>query len=89
MRLSEMEGKDIVNIYDGRRMGSVAESDLIVDEFNGEIVSLIMPNRGNFINLWVDRQRLTIPWEAVKKIGREVIVIDVDSTHPRLKKSSI
>lgn len=89
MRLSEMEGKDIVNIYDGRRMGSVAESDLVVDEYNGEIVSLIMPNRGNFFNLWVDRQRLTIPWDAVKKIGREVIVIDVDSTHPRLKRSSI
>lgn len=89
MRLSEMEGKDIVNIYDGRRLGSVAESDLVVDEFNGEIVSLIMPNRGNFLNFWVDRQRLTIPWDAVKKIGREVIVIDVDSTHPRLRKSSI
>jgi len=89
MRLSEMEGKDIVNIYDGRRLGTVAESDLVVDEYNGEIVSLIMPNRGNFMNLWVDRQRLTIPWDAVKKIGREVIVIDVDSTHPRLKKSSI
>ncbi|MGE5455053.1 MAG: YlmC/YmxH family sporulation protein, partial [Methylocystaceae bacterium] len=63
MRLSEMEGKDIVNIYDGRRLGSVAESDLVLDEHNGDILSLIMPNRGNFMNLWVDRQRLTIPWD--------------------------
>lgn len=89
MRLSEMEGKDIVNIYDGRRLGTIAESDLVVDEVNGEIISLIMPNRGNFLNLWVDRQRLTVPWDAVKKIGREVVVIDVDNTHPRLKKHSI
>lgn len=89
MRLSDLEGKDIVNIYDGRRLGTVAETDLVVDEYNGEIVSLIMPNRGNFMNLWVDRQRLTIPWDAVKKIGREVVVIDVDNTHPRIKKNSI
>ncbi|NLU50345.1 MAG: YlmC/YmxH family sporulation protein [Syntrophomonadaceae bacterium] len=89
MRLSELEGKEIINIYDGMRLGTVGDSDLLIDCETGEVVSMILPNKGNFINLWVDRQKLVIPWEAVKKIGREVIVVELDQTHPRLKNSTV
>ena len=89
MRLNELVGKEIVNIYDGMRMGTVGESDMLVDEESGDIISIILPNRGNAFNFWADRQKLVIPWEAVKKIGREVIVVDLDATHMRLKNSSI
>ncbi|NLX02462.1 MAG: YlmC/YmxH family sporulation protein [Syntrophomonadaceae bacterium] len=89
MRLNELVGKEIVNIYDGMRMGTVGESDMLVDQESGDIISIILPNRGNAFNFWADRQKLVIPWEAVKKVGREVIVVDLDATHMRLKNSSI
>jgi YlmC/YmxH family sporulation protein len=89
MRLNDLIGKEIVNIYDGMRMGTVGESDMLVDQESGDIISIILPNRGNAFNFWADRQKLVIPWEAVKKIGREVIVVDLDATHMRLKNSSI
>ncbi|PKM76372.1 MAG: YlmC/YmxH family sporulation protein [Firmicutes bacterium HGW-Firmicutes-15] len=89
MRLNELVGKEMVNIYDGMRMGTVGESDMMVDHETGKIVSIILPNKGNMLNFWTDRQKLVIPWEAVKKIGREVIVVDLDHTHMRLKNNSI
>ena len=89
MRLNELSGKEMVNIYDGMRMGPVGESDMLVNGETGDIVSIILPNRGNAFTFWADRQKLVIPWEAVKKIGREVIVVDLDQTHMRLKNSSI
>lgn len=89
MRLNELIGKEIVNIYDGMRMGTVGDSDMVIDEESGQIVSIILPNRGNALNFWTDRQKLVIPWDAVKKIGREVIVVDLDQTHMRLKNNSI
>ncbi len=89
MRLNDLVGKEMVNIYDGMRMGTVGESDLLLDDESGQIVSIILPNRGNMLNFWTDRQKLVIPWEAVKKIGREVIVVELDNTHMRLKNSSI
>lgn len=89
MRLNELVGKEIVNIYDGMRMGTVGESDMLVDPESGDIISIMLPNRGNAFNFWADRQKLVIPWEAVKKVGREVIVVDLDATHMRLKNSSI
>ncbi len=89
MRLNDLIGKEMVNIFDGMRMGIVGDSDMLVDPDTGRIVSIILPNRGNALNFWADRQKLVIPWEAVKKIGREVIVVDLDQTHMRLKNHSI
>ena len=45
MRLNELIGKEMVNIYDGMRMGIVADSDMLVDQETGQIVSIILPNR--------------------------------------------
>lgn len=89
MRLYELTGKEMVNIYDGMRMGTVGESDMLVDSETGQIISIILPNRGNVLNFWADRQKMVIPWEAVKKVGREVIVVDLDANHMRLKNNSI
>ena len=69
MRLNELIGKEIVNIYDGMRMGTVGESDMVVDQETGNIVSIILPNRGNAFNFFADRQKLVIPWETVKKLA--------------------
>lgn len=89
MRLNELVGKEMVNIFDGMRMGTVGESDMLVNQETGDIVSIILPNRGNAFTFWADRQKLVIPWEAVKKIGREVIVVDLDNTHMRMKNHTI
>jgi len=89
LRLNELVGKEMVNIYDGMRMGTVGESDMVVDHESGKILSIILPNRGNMLNFWTDRQKLVIPWESVKKIGREVIVVEIDHTHMRLKSNSM
>ena len=62
MRLSDLVGKQIVNIYDGARLGTVG-SDLVIHTETGEIDSIILPNKGNLLNIWVDRQNLTIPWK--------------------------
>lgn len=89
MRLNELVGKEMVNIFDGMRMGTVGESDMLVNQETGDIVSIILPNRGNAFTFWADRQKLVIPWQAVMKIGREVIVVDLDNTHMRMKNHSI
>lgn len=88
MRMSELIGKEIININDGLKMGMVGDSDLIINPDSGEIQSIILPNRGNFVNLWIDRQKIVVPWDAVRKIGREVIVVDLDQTNPRLRSHS-
>jgi len=89
VRLNELVGKEMINIYDGMKIGTVGDSDMVIDQETGNIVSIILPNRGNALNFWANRQKLVVPWQAVKKVGREVIVVDLDNTHMRLKSNSI
>lgn len=86
MRMVELAGKEIVNIYDGARLGVVGESDLVVDPDSGRITSIVIPRKGNPISFWVDRQYMMIPWESVKKIGHEVIIVELDQTNPNFRK---
>ena len=86
MRMADLVGKEIVNIYNGARLGVIGETDMSIDMESGEITSIILPKKGNFLNMWVDRQQLIIPWESVRKIGEEVIIVDLDQTCPAYQR---
>lgn len=86
MRMTELAGKEIVNIYDGARMGVVGESDLAFDADSGKIETIIIPRRNNPISFWFDRQHMIIPWEAVRKVGAEVIIVDIDQANPNFSR---
>lgn len=89
VRLTELAGKEIVNIYDGARLGVVGESDLTIDIETGQVHSIIVPRRGNPLGFWLDRQSLVIPWESVRKIGSEVIIVDLDQAHLSLRRYTL
>jgi YlmC/YmxH family sporulation protein len=86
LRLSDLAGKEIINIFDGVRLGTIGDSDMIIDPESGEVVSIILPGRSNFLNLWMDRQEIEIPWSSVKKVGSEVIIVDLDETYSQYKR---
>jgi YlmC/YmxH family sporulation protein len=84
IRLSDLEGKEVINLVDGARLGVIGEADIVIDIHSGDIQSIIMPQRNNFFGMWMDRQNVIIPWQAVKKIGNEVVIVELDSTVPNL-----
>ncbi len=86
MRMVELAGKEIVNVYDGARLGVVGESDMVIDPESGQINAIIIPRRSNLINFWADRQHMVIPWESIKKIGHELIIVELDQTNLNFKK---
>ncbi len=86
MRLSDLEGKEIININDGCRLGVIGEADVIIDTRTGLIQSIILPPKNNLMSFWVDRQSIIIPWDSVRKIGTEVIIVDLDHTIPNMSR---
>lgn len=86
MRISELSGKEIINIFDGVRLGTIGDSDMVIDQETGEVIAILLPNRSNFLNLRMDKQEIKIPWSSVKKIGHEVIVVDLDESYSHYKK---
>lgn len=79
MRLSELSGKEIVNLFDGARMGVIANSDLVIDESSGKIIYLLIPNRKSQFFLLGEKSFSEVSWESVKKIGPDIVILDMDN----------
>ena len=78
MRLSEFAGKRIINISDGGILGTAGESDLLVDAESGNIVEIILPQGRSLVSFGNNNHRqISIPWQTVKKVGSEVIVVEI------------
>lgn len=79
MRLSELGEKEVVNLNSGGRMGILADADLLVDEESGKIISLLIPDRRFSLKLFqTERTSMEIPWDSIRKIGFDMIIIELD-----------
>ncbi|QXM06094.1 YlmC/YmxH family sporulation protein [Crassaminicella indica] len=78
MRLSKLGGKEIVNLSDGGRLGILAESDLLIDEKNGKIRAILIPAFKNQFSIFYDKNFVEIPWNCVRKIGNDMIIIELE-----------
>ena len=81
MRMEDLAGKEIVNLHDGTRLGVVSDSDLLLDIETGEIHSIILPRKNSLLNMRFDKQQLIIPWEAIIKVGTEIIIVDLNQNN--------
>lgn len=80
MRLTEFNGKEVINLGDGARLGVIEDCELTVDAKNGRIHSLVLPGRGGIFSIFSDSRALTIPWRAIKRIGDDVIIVDLNNS---------
>jgi len=77
MTFSDLKQKDVINICDGRKMGRPI--DLVLN--GGACVdALIVPGRSGGIAglLKPDREGFAIPWNRVRQIGDDVILVEID-----------
>jgi len=78
MRLNELGNREILNISDGSRLGIFAEADLLIEEKTGIIKLLLIPEYKNPFSLFPNRNFLEVPWNCIKKIGNDMIIIELD-----------
>jgi len=73
-KASELRQKEIINISDGKRLGFV--SDVEINMETGVIESIIIPSESKLFRVLSKENDIVIPWEDIKKIGIDVILID-------------
>ena len=77
-KVSDLRHKDIINIVNGKRMGIVRDIDVDMDE--GKINALILPGSARFINVFFKAEDTVIPWNRIKKIGADVVLVEYDES---------
>ena len=75
VKLSDFQSKDVINITDGRRLGVISDFELDLNE--GFIKSIIVPTGTGFLGIFSDRNDIIIPWKRIRKIGTDVILVEL------------
>lgn len=76
MRLSELSGKEIVDIKKAERLGVLGQTDLEINEGTGQIQALLIPSL-KWFGFRKQGDEIRVPWQHIKKIGADMIIIDV------------
>lgn len=78
MRISDLRLLDIVNVKDGRRLGVIKDLDLDLER--GVVKGIIVPGPARSWGLFGSSrpEDYIVPWDRVKKIGVDVILVDAD-----------
>lgn len=74
-KTSELREREVVNILDGRRLGLA--SDLEIEAETGRIKAIVVPGPGKFLWVFGKSDDFVIPWNMIKKIGVDVILVEV------------
>lgn len=73
-RFSDLRCKEVINICDGCRLGFVGDMECRLPE--GELGALIVPGPCRFFGLFGRGEDYYIPWDCVKQVGDDIILID-------------
>lgn len=76
MRLSELGGKEIVDVKKAERLGVLGQTDLEIDERTGQIKALVIPSV-KWFGLKRQGGEMRVPWRQIKKIGTDMVIVDI------------
>lgn len=85
-KFSDLRCKEVVCVCDGRRLGFIC--DIRIELPQGNICSVIVPGPCRFLGLCGRREDYVIPWRCIKRIGPDVVLVDIhpeDCRVPRIK----
>jgi len=74
MRLSDLQKKDIINMNDGKKIGNIIDIHINSEGLMDEI---IIEKPAFLISFISNKNEITIKWDQIKKIGEDVILVDI------------
>ena len=77
-RSEEIRKKEVINIRTAEKLGFIRDIDVCFD--TGRIKSIIIPRSNFFVKLFTGRSDYVIPWEAIVKIGHDIVLVDFTET---------
>lgn len=75
----DIKNKEIINIFDGKSLGYVTDIEINLEK--GRVEAIIVPAQGGFFSLFSKENEYIIKWKDIKKIGEDVILVDVKNIY--------
>ena len=75
LRFTELQCKEVICVNDGRRLGFV--TDVLVEVPEGCVTAIVVPGPCRFFGFFGRRDDFVIPWNCVRRIGPDIILVDI------------
>ena len=75
LRLSDIREKEVINVYNGERLGYVYDFEMDIEK--GTLTSIIMPGSGKVMGLFSKPNDIEIEWKRIIKIGQDTILVNL------------
>ena len=85
-RFADFRCKEVINICDGCRLGYVGDVECRLPD--GQLTALIIPGPYRFFGLFGRGEEYCIPWECIKQIGDDIILIDKPFPRQEIPRSA-
>ncbi len=76
MRFCELINKEVINCRDGERLGYIC--DIEFNSCTACIQTIILPGPCKLWGILGRDQEYIIPWNCIRQIGTDVILVDID-----------
>ena len=87
LRFTELQCKEVICLCDGCRLGFV--SDVKVELPCGQIVAIVVPGPCKLFGLVGRQEDYLIPWECIRKIGPDIVLVDIKPDQCRVPKQKL
>ncbi len=71
-----MSGKEIVDVKRAEKLGVLGQTDLEINEKNGQIQALLIPTL-KWFGFRKHSDEIRVSWNHISKIGSDMIMIDI------------
>lgn len=84
MKFTQLQCKEVICIATGQRLGYI--EDVEVEVPDGVIVALLVPGPCKFWGLFGRRDDYCIPWSCVRKVGPDIVLVDIKPDECRVPR---
>jgi len=74
IKASELRNKDVIDINTGEKLGNIIDIEVNLEE--GRVEGIVIPKETSFFRFFNKDIEIYLPWESIKKIGTDVILVD-------------
>ena len=83
-KFTDLHCKEVICICDGRRLGFIADAN--IDLCDGRITAIIVPGPCRHLGLLGRRDLFVIPWDRIKRIGPDIVLVDIKPDECRVNR---
>ncbi len=84
---TDLHCKEVICVRDGRRLGFISDAKIELPE--GKICAIIIPGPCRFFGLWGRKDDFVIPWNCIKRIGPDIVLVDVKPDECRVPRPKL